>query len=161
MLCTQDGYLIFMNGRKHHCTIRVDQGNYHLFAVSKLDVMQDDSEQVALCSWNGNTYIVDHRRNVLQFKFEENVVAFCSGRYAFTAGKNLPALVYVTSFNRIFIYYNASVSLMTPTTLDVKMKREASQDKEARDAHSTIVADSAINNRLTQFYKECFYGKHG
>ena len=160
MLCTQDGYLIFMNGRRHHCSIRVDQGNYNLFAVSKLDVTQDGSQQVALCSWNGNTYIVDHRRNVLQFKFEENVVAFCAGCYAFTAGKNLPALVYVTSSNRIFIYYNASVSLMTPTNLDVKMKRKASQDKEARDALRTIMADNA-HKGLTQFYKECFYGKNG
>ena len=161
MLCTQDGYVIFMNGRKHNCSLRVNQGNYNLFALSKLDVNQDGSEQVALCSWNGNTYIVDHLRNVVQFNFGENVVAFCAGCYAFAAGKNLPALVYVTSSNRIVIYYNARVTLMIPSNLDVKMKRKASQDKEARVALSTVVAGSANNNGLIQFYKECFYGKKG
>lgn len=112
-----------------------------------------------MCSWDGITYIVDHLRNVVQFKFGENVMAFCAGHYAFTRGKNLPALVYVTSCNRVVVYYNAQLSLMVPANLDVKMKRKASQDKEARAALGTSVADTVNNNGLTQLYKQCFYGK--
>ena len=77
---------------KKHWLVRVEPGNYGFFAMSKLDITQDGDEEVALCAWNGNTYIIDHWRNVVQFKFDENVLAFCTGKFAFSPGKNLPAL---------------------------------------------------------------------
>ena len=70
-----------------------------------------------------------------------------------------PALVYVTSSNRV-IFYNARLSLMIPTNLDITMKRRASQDKQARIALSTVAADSGNNNGLTQLYAQSFYGKN-
>jgi len=120
-LSTQDGQLIFMNGNKHHWSLRIDQGNYNFFTLSKLDIAQDGNEEVVVCSWDGNTFIVDHLRNVVQFNFGENVMAFCGGCYAFNPGKNLPALVYVTSSNRV-IFYNARLSLMIPTNLDITIR---------------------------------------
>jgi len=159
-LSTQDGQLIFMNANKHHWSLRIDQGNYNFFALSKLDITQDGNEEVAICSWDGNTYIVDHLRNVVRFNFGENVMAFSAGCYAFNPGKNLPALVYVTSSNRVVIYYNARLSLMIPTNLDIAMKRRASQDKQARIALSTVAADSVNNNGLIQLYAQSFYGEN-
>ena len=160
MLCNQDGHLIFMNGNKHHWSLRVDQNNYNLFALSKLDITGDGNEELAICSWDGITYIVDHLRNVVQFKFGENVLAFSAGCYAFSPGKNLPALVYVTSSNRIVVYWNARLSVMVPTNLDIKMKRKASQDKEARAILGAAAANSVNSDELAQLYKQCLYGKN-
>ena len=33
-----------------------------------------------VCAWDGTTYILDHLRNVVRFKFEDNVCAFCAGK---------------------------------------------------------------------------------
>ena len=32
-----------------------------------------------VCAWDGATYILDQSRNVVRYKFEENVCAFCAG----------------------------------------------------------------------------------
>ena len=118
---------------KQHWFVRVEPGNYGFFAMSKLDITQDGDEKVALCAWNGNTYIIDHRRNVVQFKFDENVMAFCAGKFAFSPGKNLPALVYVTSSNRVVIYHNVRLTSMVPSKRHVLIKREPSQKEKALD----------------------------
>lgn len=135
-LCTQDGQVILMNGNKLQWLLRINQGCFNLFALSKLDITDDGNEEIAVCSWDGDTFIIDCFKNVVQFKFGENVMAFCAGRYAFTSGKNLPSLVYVTSSNRVVVYWNARLSLMVPTNLGVKMRNniEATQDKENRAA---------------------------
>lgn len=140
-LCTQDGHLIFMNDNKQHWLVRVEPGNYGLFAMSKLDITQDGDEKIALCSWNGNTYIIDHRKNMVQFKFNENVLAFCAGMYAFSPGKNLPALVYVTSSNRIVIYHNARLSSVVPSKLGSLIKRKTSHGVETRVPLRSAVAE--------------------
>ncbi|XP_074607586.1 KICSTOR complex protein ITFG2-like isoform X1 [Acropora palmata] len=132
-ICTQDGHLSFINNMKQHWFVRVEPGNYGFFAMSKLDITQDGDEKVALCAWNGNTYIIDHRRNVVQFKFDENVMAFCAGKFAFSPGKNLPALVYVTSSNRVVIYHNVRLTSMVPSKRHVLIKREPSQKEKALD----------------------------
>ena len=36
-----------------------------------------------MCSWDGQTYIVNHSKEVVRFQFEENVAAFCAGKMAF------------------------------------------------------------------------------
>ncbi|XP_015755017.1 PREDICTED: integrin-alpha FG-GAP repeat-containing protein 2-like [Acropora digitifera] len=132
-ICTQDGHLSFINNMKQHWFVRVEPGNYGFFAMSKLDITQDGDEKVALCAWNGNTYIIDHRRNVVQFKFDENVMAFCAGKFAFSPGKNLPALVYVTSSNRVVIYHNVRLTSMVPSKRHILIKREPSQKEKALD----------------------------
>lgn len=140
--------------------MRVDQGSFNLFALSKLDITNDGNEEIAVCSWDGNTHIIDRFKNVVRFKFGENVMAFCAGRYAFTPGKNLPALVYVTSSNRVVIYWNARLSSMVPSNLVVKMKHKASQDKETRLAISTAAVDDGENNNgfSRKLYQRCLYG---
>ena len=129
---------------KQHWFVRVEPGNYGFFAMSKLDITQDGDEKVALCAWNGNTYIIDHRRNVVQFKFDENVLAFCAGKFAFSPGKNLPALVYVTSSNRIVIYHNARLTSMVPSKPNVLIKREPSQKEKAPDTLRVATAEYKV-----------------
>ena len=118
VLCTQDGQVTLLYGSKLQWSLCIEQGFYNLFALSKLDITGDGNEEIALCSWEGNTYIIDRLKNVVQFSFGENVMGFCAGSYAFSPGKNLPALVYVTSSNRVIIYWNAWQSLMVPTYLN-------------------------------------------
>lgn len=117
VLCTQDGHVTLLHGSKHQWSLRIDQGFYNLFALSKLDITGDGNDEIALCSWEGNTHIIDRLKNVVQFSFGENVMGFCAGSYAFSPGKNLPALVYATSSNRVIIYWNARQSSMVPTNL--------------------------------------------
>ncbi|KAL9961416.1 hypothetical protein ACROYT_G030350 [Oculina patagonica] len=159
-LCTQDGHLILMNGNKLHWSLRINQGCFNLFALSKLDITNDGNEEMAACSWDGDTFIIDRFKNVVQFKFGENVMAFCAGRYAFTPGKNLPSLVYVTSSNRLVVYWNARLSLMVPTNLSVKMRNKAIQDKETRLANKTTSTNNGDNtNDFSQkLYQQCLYG---
>lgn len=158
-LCTQDGHLILMNGNKLYWSLRIDQGCFNLFALSKLDITNDGNEEIAACSWDGDTFIIDRFKNVVQFKFGENVMAFCAGLYAFTPGKNLPSLVYVTSSNRVVIYWNARLSLMVPTNLSVKMRNKTTQVKESSFASKTTSSDGDNNNGFSQqLYQECLYG---
>jgi len=159
-LCTQDGHLILMNGNKLQWAMRVEQGSFNLFALSKFDITSDGNEEIAACSWDGNTHIIDRFKNVVQFKFGENVMAFCAGRYAFTPGKNLPSLVYVTSCNRVIIYWNARLTSMVPFNLAVKMKQKAAKDKESRLAINTAAVDDGENNNglSPELYQRCLYG---
>ena len=140
--------------------MRVEQGSFNLFALSKLDITNDGNEEIAACSWDGNTHIIDRFKNVVQFRFGENVMAFCAGQYAFTSGKNLPSLVYVTSSNRVVIYWNAHLSSMVPINLAVKMRHKAGQDKETKLTISTAAVDDSEKNNGTslQLYQRCLYG---
>ena len=140
--------------------MRVEQGSYNLFALSKLDITNDGNEEIAACSWDGNTHIIDRFKNVVQFKFGENVMAFCAGQYAFTSGKNLPSLMYVTSSNRVVIYWNARLSSMVPINLSVKIKHKSAQEKETRLAISTAAVDDGENKNglSSQLYQRCLYG---
>ena len=36
-------------------------------------------EEVVCCSWDGQTYIVNHSREVVRYHFKENVAAFTTG----------------------------------------------------------------------------------
>lgn len=159
-LCTQDGHLTLMNGNRLQWSMRVEQGSFNLFALSKLDITNDGNEEIAACSWDGNTHIIDRFKNVVQFKFGENVMAFCAGRYACTPGKNLPSLVYVTSSNRVVIYWNARLSSMVPINLAVKMKHKAARDKGSRLAISNAAVDDGENNNglSPELYQRCLYG---
>ena len=142
-ICTQDGHLILMNGNKLQWSLHVDQACYNVFALSKLDITNDGNEELAACSWDGDTFIIDRFKNVVQFKFGENVMAFCAGQYAFAPGKNLPSLVYVTSSNRVVVYWNAGLSLMVPANLSAKMRSnvKATQEKETFKASSVDHGD--------------------
>ena len=137
----------------------MDQACFNVFALSKLDITNDGNEELAACTWNGDTFIIDRFKNVVQFKFGENVMAFCAGHYAFTSGKNRPSLVYVTSSNRVFIYWNAGLSSMVPTNLGAKIRNnvKATRDKETFKASSAD--DGGSNNGLPrQLFQRFLYG---
>ena len=46
--------------------------------MNKLDVLGDNREEVIICGSDGWTYIVDHDRNVVRYRFPDNVqVCIC------------------------------------------------------------------------------------
>ena len=47
--------------------------DHQLFAMAKLDVLGDSREEVIVCAWDGQTYILDHDRNVVRYHFHKNV----------------------------------------------------------------------------------------
>jgi hypothetical protein len=55
------------------------QVDHELFALHLLDVNRDGEDEIIACGWDGMTYIIDQAQNMVKFKFEENVAAFCAG----------------------------------------------------------------------------------
>ncbi len=77
-------------------------------------------DEIVTCAWDGMTYVVDLNRNIVRYKFEQNVTAFAAGTcrtvpllgnhppagcYGLEAS-NEPCLVYTTFSNRVYIYHN-------------------------------------------------------
>jgi hypothetical protein len=58
-LCVVDGKYI------HYIGCLIFQGN--------------GTEEVVCCGWDGQTYIVNHTRDVVRYQFEEDVTAFTAG----------------------------------------------------------------------------------
>lgn len=114
-LCTLDGTLKLMDSSEELLwSVQVD---HQLFALQKLDVTGDGREEVVVCAWDGQTYIIDHNRMVVRFQFEENVNAFCAGQYTCKEGRNSPCLVYVGFNHKIYVYWRVGLERMEPTNL--------------------------------------------
>ena len=77
------------------------QVDHHIFALCRLDVTGDGADKIIACTWDGQTYILDQRRNSVRFQFEEPVRAFCTGMYNVTPGNYTPSLVYNTFNNKV------------------------------------------------------------
>jgi len=66
-------YLNIMRLIHSNNSIVLIQLDHQLFALDKLDVLGDKREEVIVCAWDGWTYIVDHDRNVVRYRFPKNV----------------------------------------------------------------------------------------
>lgn len=81
---------------------RAIQVDHQTFALSKLDVTGNGNDDIIVCSWDGQTYILDQEKNSVRFQLDEPVQAFCSGYYSITPGENpVPCLVYMTFWNKV------------------------------------------------------------
>jgi len=61
---------------------RAMQVDHQIFALCRLDVTGDSSDEIIACAWDGQTYILDQQRHSVRFQFEEPVRAFCTGNYS-------------------------------------------------------------------------------
>ena len=61
--------------------VLIIQVDHQLFAMAKLDVLGDSREEVIVCAWDGQTYILDHDRNVVRYHFHKNVQVYISFSY--------------------------------------------------------------------------------
>lgn len=64
--------------------------------------MDDSSDYIITCSWNGDTYIVDQNSQVATFKLGEYISAFCSGMYTVKSNtKPVPCFVFRTMSSKV------------------------------------------------------------
>ncbi|XP_062339413.1 KICSTOR complex protein ITFG2 isoform X1 [Osmerus eperlanus] len=144
-LCTLDGTLKLMDSSEQLMwSVQVD---HQLFALQKLDVTGDGSEEVVACAWDGQTYIIDQNRTVVRFQFDENVNAFCAGQYTCKDGKNSPCLVYVSFNHKIFVYWRVELERMEPTNL-LRVLEERSEFKARLEQLGVDPEDTAVVREL-------------
>lgn len=154
-LCTLDGTLVLMeNGRRILWSLQVD---HQLFSLNKLDVTGNGKDEVVCCSWDGQTYIVNHGKEAVRYQFEENVAAFTAGYYAVNTTDNVPCFVYATFNNHIYIYYNIRLPLFEPTNMIEVMNKK----KETQKLLSKLDIDPSSTKKLEELYHWCLYSfKH-
>ncbi|KAG5894209.1 hypothetical protein JTB14_038379 [Gonioctena quinquepunctata] len=110
-LATLDGTIILVKDEIILWAIAVD---HQIFALTKLDVTGNGSDDIVVCCWDGQTYILDQEKNCLRFHLNEPVQAFASGYYGLRTNKpDVTCLVYVTFKNTIIIYYDIPLKELT------------------------------------------------
>lgn len=114
-LATLDGTIMLVQDEVILWAMQVD---HQIFALCRLDVTGNNSDEIIACAWDGQTYILDQQRHSVRFQFEEPVRAFCAGNYNVTPGTSSPSLVYNTFNNKIFLYYDVSLPSMTISPLN-------------------------------------------
>ncbi|XP_066154024.1 KICSTOR complex protein ITFG2-like [Euwallacea fornicatus] len=106
-VATLDGTIMLVQDEVILWAIAVD---HQIFALTKLDVTGDGSEDIVVCTWDGLTYILDQNKNSVRFHLEEPVRAFESGWYSLDVNQApVTALVYVTFKNTVILYYDIPV----------------------------------------------------
>lgn len=76
--------------------------DHQIFAVSKLDVTGNGSDDIIACCWDGQTYILDQNKHSVRFHLNEAVQAFECGYY--NLGNDSPPVtcfIYVTFRNKV------------------------------------------------------------
>lgn len=114
-LATLDGTIMLV---KDEIILWAMQVDHQIFALCRLDVTGNGSDEIVACAWDGQTYILDQQRNSVRFQFEEPVRAFCSGDYNVTPGSSTPCLVYNTFQNKIVLYYDVKLASMVISPLN-------------------------------------------
>ncbi|XP_043506670.1 KICSTOR complex protein ITFG2-like isoform X1 [Frieseomelitta varia] len=114
-LATLDGTIMLVKDEIILWSMQVD---HQIFALCRLDVTGDGSDEIVACAWDGQTYILDQQRNSVRFQFEEPVRAFCTGNYNVTPGFPTPCLVYNSFNNKIFLYYDVTLPSMVTKPLN-------------------------------------------
>ncbi|XP_077994913.1 KICSTOR complex protein ITFG2-like [Glandiceps talaboti] len=150
-LCTLDGTLMLVADDKIQWSHLVD---HQLFALSKLDITGDGKEEVIACAWDGQTYIVDQKKQTVRFHFEQNVCGFCAGHYG-VGGYNSPSLVYATFNNQIYLYWNVKLAAIPSSSLLDVM----ATDDTVLERLKELNIDDSNTSQLRDVYRWCIYGK--
>ncbi|XP_038078141.1 KICSTOR complex protein ITFG2-like isoform X2 [Patiria miniata] len=151
-MCTLDGTLMMIEEDKILWSLLVD---HQLFALTKFDINCDGQDEVVVCAWDGQTYIVNHSQESVRFHFQENVCAFCAGQYS-TTGANKPCLVYATFNKRIYLYWNVQIPRIPSADLQLALSRNEKVQKKLKELNIDVTDTS----KLRELYQWCFYGNH-
>ncbi|CAF0884327.1 unnamed protein product [Didymodactylos carnosus] len=126
--CTSDGSInIFSNNLEKQT--RSIQLNNVLFGLQKGDFMNDGTNQLAVSSWDGDTFIIDHRFDIIRFKLDEKVRCFTAGLYA-VESMNTYCFIYVTFNDKIVIVHNLELSSMKINNLATMIMMRENKLKE-------------------------------
>lgn len=113
-LATLDGTIILVRDEIILWAMQVD---HQIFALGRLDVTGNGSDDIVASAWDGQTYILDQSRNCVRFQVEEPVAAFCTGNYSVLSGTKTPSLVYHTFSNKIYIFHDIVLPSLTIKSL--------------------------------------------
>ncbi|XP_048590330.1 KICSTOR complex protein ITFG2 [Nematostella vectensis] len=148
-----DGDLSVLNQNRILWTLHLEQ---NIFSLSKLDVTSDGYEEIIACAWDGSTYIIDSDQNIVKFEFRENVLAFGAGHFAVN-GANVPCLVYVTFSNTVVIYWNITLSRLTPANL-VKVTSDQEETINALEKLGVAEGGHIDKNKFQKLCANILYG---
>ncbi|XP_055941551.1 KICSTOR complex protein ITFG2-like isoform X2 [Argiope bruennichi] len=151
VVATLDGTLMLVHGDETLWSFQVD---HQLFSIAKLDLNDDGEEEVIACAWDGQTYMVNQRKQSVRFQFEDSVSAFTAGKYAVLPGNNMPVLVYVTYNDRIYVYYD----IMLPSFPIRSFLEKTEQDEEIPALLAHFPIDRSNKRHLAELYSFCLYG---
>ncbi|KAL2723927.1 KICSTOR complex protein ITFG2-like [Vespula squamosa] len=155
-LATLDGTIMLVKDENILWAMQVD---HQIFALCRLDVTNDGSDEIIACAWDGQTYILDQQRNSVRFQFEEPVRAFCTGYYNVVQRTPTPCLVYNTFNNKIFLYYDVTLPNMVISPLNPTVDL----DEEERKILDEIIGESdetEKQRRMQQLTEWLLYGTH-
>lgn len=155
-LATLDGTIMLVQDEIILWAMQVD---HQIFALCRLDVTGNNSDEIIACAWDGQTYILDQQRHSVRFQFEEPVRAFCTGNYNVTPGTSSPSLVYNTFNNKIFLYYDVILPSMTINALNPMKDFESDEIQTLKE----LVGECSTNQKqrkMQQLTEWLLYGVH-
>lgn len=155
-LATLDGTIMLVQDEIILWAMQVD---HQIFALCRLDVTGDGSDEIIACAWDGQTYILDQQRHSVRFQFEEPVRAFCTGNYNVIPGTSSPSLVYNTFNNKIFLYYDVTLPSMTITALN-PMKNFESDEMQVLEKLLGKCNTNEKQQKMQQLTEWLLYGVH-
>eukprot|EP00108_Taenia_solium_P005255 TsM_000201300 transcript=TsM_000201300 gene=TsM_000201300 len=91
--------------------------NGELFGLSKFGLTSDGSDELAVCCWDGSTYIFNHEKDILHFPVGQACQAFTAGWLAMSPRRNEPVLIYATCEQSTLIYHNLDVESISSCSL--------------------------------------------
>lgn len=129
-----------------------------MFALTKLDVTGNGSDDIVACAWDGQTYILDQNKNVVRFQLDEAVQAFESGYYSLNRDEPpVTCLVYVTFKNKVLLYYDIPLKEMVLKRFEPDMMKLGNllirgNDKESQSKREEIRSlDRRQRKELVEF----------
>ncbi|PVD33762.1 hypothetical protein C0Q70_05022 [Pomacea canaliculata] len=152
-LASLDGTLVLVENDRILWSLQVD---HQLFVLDKLDVTGNGKEEVVCCSWDGQTYIVNHSRDVVRYHFKENVAAFAAGYYSVPGKGNVPCFIYATFSDHIYIHHNISLPCVESATLLAVMQRYESTPSLLKN----VGIDATKQDTVCALYHWLLYGWH-
>ncbi|XP_029033976.1 KICSTOR complex protein ITFG2-like [Osmia bicornis bicornis] len=153
-LATLDGTIMLV---KDEIILWSMQVAHQIFALCRLDVTGDGSDEIIACAWDGQTYILDQQRNSVRFQFEEPVRAFCTGNYNVTPGISTPCLVYNTFNNKIYLYYDVTLPSMVTKPLNPVEDLDPEEKKTLDDLLGNC-SDTERQQKMQQLTEWLLYG---
>ncbi|XP_070164194.1 KICSTOR complex protein ITFG2 [Polyergus mexicanus] len=155
-LATLDGTIMLVQDEIILWAMQVD---HQIFALCRLDVTGNNSDEIIACAWDGQTYILDQQRHSVRFQFEEPVRAFCTGNYNVTPGTSSPSLVYNTFNNKIFLYYDVILPSMTINALNPMKDFESDEIQTLKELLGKCSTNEK-QRKMQQLTEWLLYGVH-
>lgn len=134
-----------------------------LFATRAVDITGDGVDELVVGTLDGTTYILDHQRNAVKFRFEDRCRAFTAGHYSVSPGKSRPCLFFVTYNDEIIVYHKLGISSVPIPSLYSMTKSEISDSlastlgingpDDVKALLAAVIYDNLCDENALQEYK--------